>query len=306
MNNLAYALSTEYTHIFPEKNTIKILQKLPGVPQEYYEMPQSLEMSKSHEGRYVDETTYWNDYYENELFRYEWNNGYLEVKEMPSLHCAMCLKWFIKVIEEYLSVNPIASLIATDIGFKVHLKNKTAIRRPDLSIILNNNTNQPELKDRSYHGIYDICIEFLSDSKRKYIENDTVVKKHEYCQANIKEYYIIDSNRIHTAFYKLDSHGKFIPIISQDGIIKSTVLSGFQFREEDLYSFPDLKSLIDDPVYQSYIKKDFQEQKKKAEQEKQEKEEAIKQFEQERLLKEKALRENIRLKQLLLDKGIIV
>jgi hypothetical protein len=282
MSNLAYALSTEYTQVFPVSSNVQILQQIPVAPQEYYE--------QSDEGRYVDEATYWNDYYEAELFHYEWNNGYLEVKEMPTIQSAMVLQWFINLLEHFLEANPIAHLLIEDIAFKVNLPNKTAIRRPDLSIILHTNPYQPKPEDKSYAGIYDMCIEFLSDSKKKYIINDTVKKKGEYSQSSVKEYYIIDTMQQHTAFYKLDNRGRYVPIQPQNGVIKSTVLSGFQFRKEDIYLIPDQNSLIDDPVYKSFIKLDLQEQIKIAEKERMAKEDAVKIAENERMAKEDAVK----------------
>jgi hypothetical protein len=317
MSNLAYDLSTEYISIFPTKPNVQILQSLPIAPQEYDDL--------SHEGKYVDEATYWNDYYQDDSFHYEWNNGYLEVKEMPSINCALCTQWFINIVEQYLESNPIACLLIMDIGFKLKLSDKTTIRRPDASLILKSNPCQPKMSDLSYKGIYDVCIEFLSDSKKQYVRHDTVTKKQEYGQANVKEYYIIDVKRTNTAFYRLDSSGRYVPIQPQNGVIKSTQLPGFQFREEDIYLFPELKSLINDPVYQPYVKLDLQKKIQKAEIQRLAKEDAEKKAEiaekkakdaekkakdaekkaeLERLAKEEIVKENIRLIKLLQEKGI--
>jgi len=58
--------------------------------------------------------------------------------------------------------------------------------------------------DHSYTGTYDICIELLSTTKKKYITKDTVTRKREYSTANVSEYYIIDIDKQkHTVFYRL-------------------------------------------------------------------------------------------------------
>jgi flagellar biosynthesis GTPase FlhF len=123
-----------------------------------------------------------------------------------------------------------------------------------------------------------------------------------------------------------------------DGVISSTVLPGFQFRESDLYKSPELNSLIHDPVYKSYVRLDLQaaiqakekerqakerereakeKERQAKERERQAKEEAIQALEIERKAKEDALcekakaeqiiaqerKENQRLKQLLLEKA---
>jgi len=59
-------------------------------------------MPVSHEGKHVDESTYWDKYYADEMFRYEWNNGYLEVLEMATMDSGFCTRWFIKILEGML------------------------------------------------------------------------------------------------------------------------------------------------------------------------------------------------------------
>jgi hypothetical protein len=62
-------------------------------------------------------------------------------------------------------------------GFDLHLANKVTVRKPDLGIVLNNNPIALLPTDRSYHGIFDICIEALSDSSTAEVKRDTIVKQ---------------------------------------------------------------------------------------------------------------------------------
>ena len=39
----------------------------------------------------------------------------------------------------------------------------------------------------------------------------------------------------------------------KDGIIRSQVMPGFQFRLADLYRLPEPPAMIDDPVYQGFV-----------------------------------------------------
>jgi hypothetical protein len=48
--------------------------------------------------------------------------------------------------------------------------------------------------DRSYHGIFDLCIEAPSDSRPGEAERDKVTKKAEYLAAGVREYYIRPDN----------------------------------------------------------------------------------------------------------------
>jgi len=274
--------------------------------------------SRSKDGLRVDEITFWTAYYEDPDFRYEWNNGVLEEKPMASINECLCSTWFIMIITEFLKAKHINHIIVNDIGFKLNLPGNSVIRRPDHALILGNNVYKCDRDSRSYKGIYDICIESLSHSTQQFIDRDTVQKKREYCQGRVKEYYIIDQKEKYTAFYRLNRNGNYSKLNPKDNIIRSTVLKGFQFRIKDIYEQPDLKTLINDPVYQSFVALDLQqerkakeEERKAKENERKAKEEALMLVDQERKAKEEALAiaeqalmAKKKLEQKLKDKGI--
>lgn len=122
-------------------------------------------------------------------------------------------------------------------------------------------------EDRIYKGTFDLCVELLSDSTKKEVERDTVHKKQEYQQANIKEYYILHHTKTHRAFYRLGPGGIYQPIQStSEGVIQSTVLPGFQFREVDLYRRPKLFDLVNDKVYEHFVELEYQLERQRADQ----------------------------------------
>ncbi|MBF0450195.1 MAG: Uma2 family endonuclease [Candidatus Magnetomorum sp.] len=220
---------------------------------------------QSEEGLRVSEEDYWKHYYEHPDFRYEWNDGVLEVKAMGDFASYLLADWFIEIIKENIKTFKQARLIGLDIGFKLNLPDKKAsIRKPDLAVILASNPVQIEPDDRTYKGCFDIYIEFLSDSDKKVVEKDTVIKRLEYCQVGVKEYFILDRKNKETAFYRLNSKGKYVKIVPRNGIIQSKVLPNFQFRVKDLYAQPLLEDLIKDDVYKSYVLTNYQEQCKRA------------------------------------------
>ena len=107
--------------------------------------------------------------------------------------------------------------------------------------------------DRSYHGICDLCVESLSDSSREESERDTVVKKREYALVGVKEYYILDPDG-QMAFYRRNEAGAYEPLSADaDGVIRSSVLPGFQFRIADLYLMPPQEMMAEDPVYRHFV-----------------------------------------------------
>ena len=259
---------------------------------------------QSEDGKRVSEEEYWEIYYEDPEFKYEWVNGVLKEKGMPVVGTYKLKSWMEILISEFLKKYPIALFAVEDIGFKMTLKEMSSIRRPDFALILNKNSDHPQSTDRRYSGIYDLCVEYLSDSSKKYVENDTVHKKQEYEEAGVKEYYIIDINKKHTVFYALNDVGQtkgksnnkskskvnvpttYRKIEPINGVIHSNVLPGFKFRVNDIYEQPDFKDLIHDDVYKSYVLLDYQEQCKKAESEikaRERIEKEIKQLEQEKM-----------------------
>ena len=249
---------------------------------------------QSKNGKHVSEKTYWEVYYEDPDFKYEFNNGILEEKEMPTSLIDLISQWLEALLYYYLKYNNIARTVRNELGFKLILNNQTSIRKPDYAIILNSNPNQLKDQDRSYKGIYDICIEYLSETKTEYINRDTVDKKKEYSAGKVKEYYIIAKNKKSSAFYRLVKKNRkysYLAIRPQNGIIRSTVLPGFQFRIADLYKRPDIEELYKDEVYKSFVKVDYQIQCAKTELERKEKEQALIIAEQERKEKKQERKE---------------
>jgi len=208
--------------------------------------------------KYVTEQEYWNQYYEMKDVCYEWCNGQLEEKPMADLASFIMYTWFLLLLNEYFRTYPEGTIVGLEIGFKMSLPGKTSIRKPDLAFIHKSNPVQMQLNDRSYKGCFDMCIEFLSDSNQSAIDRDIVIKKAEYEQSAIKEYFILDRNHAYTAFYRLNNAGIYEEIEpDNDDVIKSTVLPHFQFRYSDLFSLPSNEQLRNDPVYMHYFQTDY-------------------------------------------------
>ncbi len=246
----------------------------------------------------VSEAEYWKTYYEHPDHSYEWNNGLLEEKPMPDFLSISLYQWFYRLLEEYLTVFPIGRIMILEMGFRLELgKKKVSIRKPDLAVILHSNLVEAQPLDRSFRGVCDLCIEFLSDSTPAEVERDTVHKKEEYAKAGVAEYYILDRLRKHTAFYFLNEQGVYERMKHQEpGVIHSRVLDRFAFRLEDLEKQVAFETLIEDPLYQPFLLKSFQQERQQKEQERQLKvkalareEKALAREEQERQQKEKAL-----------------
>jgi hypothetical protein len=95
------------------------------------------------------------------------------------------------------------------------------------------------------------------------------------------------------------------PLPRPDGVIRSSVLPGFQFRMRDLYDQPDPSHLIHDPVYMSYISPRVCAERQLVEWERQRAEQAEAQLQGERRRNEQERRRNELLANLLRLAGII-
>ncbi len=222
----------------------------------------------------VSENIYWEKYYAHGDKNYEWNNGYLEEKSVSDFATFLIYHWLVKLFGFYFETHRNGTLVNLEMGFRLDLAEKITIRKPDLGIITNSNPVQFSLRDRTYQGIFDLCIEALSDSSKKEVLRDTVTKKQEYAQAGVKEYFIIYDKEgdINTEmeFYHLDNKGVYQPIERIDGdLIQSQLFPGFQFRISDLYKRPEMQSMCNDPIYKDFVFPPYHQQKQRADSEEQ-------------------------------------
>ncbi|KPA13655.1 protein containing DUF820 [Candidatus Magnetomorum sp. HK-1] len=266
-----YLFDSPYTRSFPHKKSLH------------------LNTTNKYEGLRVSEEEYWLKYYEFDDVALEWNNGILEEKPVSDRESYDLYSWFLRLITQYSDVFKEGMLIGLEIGFKLKIGNKTTIRKPDLAFIHKDNPVQMSPQETTYKGCFDICFEFLSDSNTKAIERDTVVKKHEYEKYGVSEYYIFDRLGDETAFYYLNSKGKYKEIKpDRNGVIKSRVLKNFQFRLDDIYNRPVDKILANDSVYSEYVMVDYQKEYKRAEAERKKAEKSDRKAEAERKKAEKS------------------
>ncbi len=215
--------------------------------------PRRLPAAGSVDGLLVSEAVYWTTYYLESDHHYEWNNGRLEEKPVSDYETFLVYAWFGELVRHFLRTHPCAQLVGLEMGFRLPLPSGTVIRKPDFGVVRNDNP-QPLLPLAcSYHGVFDLCIEALSDQERSGIERDTVIKKAEYAAGGVPEYYILHKHPDHQAFYTRTAAGFYTPIAPQAGVICSRVLPGLQFRPTDLARRPDLETLRDDPVYAGFV-----------------------------------------------------
>ena len=208
---------------------------------------------RSDAGRRVSEQTYWETYYRHPDFHYEWSNGVLEQKPVSDFETYCIYAWLLRLLDSFLRARPIAKTVGLDMGFRLALPTGVVIRKPDLAVVRNDNPSPLLPKDESYRGVYDLCIEALSTSKPEHIRRDTVRKHREYAAGGVPEYFILHADPAYQAFLGRTDAGLYTPIPPRDGVIRSRVLPGFQFRLDDLLTQPSDEHLRDDPIYAGFV-----------------------------------------------------
>ena len=223
------------------------------------------------EGRRVSLEEYWEKWYENPYpdidVSYEWNNGILEAKPLANAPQVELGVWFLFLLAQYLYSRDIAQLINLETGFVLTMEDVTepsgirkAVRKPDIGIILNSNpVPWGRVDQRSFAGVCDGVVEFISDSSQIEVRRDTEEKRRDYALTGVQEYYILDPTGEHMHFFRLTSDRQYEEIQPDAaGVIRSQLLPGFQFRHSDLYKLTELEELALDEVYQGFVLPIFQ------------------------------------------------
>ncbi len=223
-----------------------------------------------HDGLSVTLEEYWTKWYANPYadkeVSYEWHNGRLEAKPLSTRAQLELYNWFFHLLLHYVESHPIASLLNLETGFILSIQDldnptgeRKEVRKPDIGVIRNDNPVEWEEGERVYKGSCDMCVESVSDSTRAAILRDTEAKKQSYAGSGVREYYILDPSEQYMHCYRLNAAGDYEEIEADDeGVIRSEVLPGFQFRWDDLIRKPAIRELILDEVYGGYILPEYQ------------------------------------------------
>ena len=118
--------------------------------------------------------------------------------------------------------------------FQMRLRARPSGREPDLLFIARGQLDK--LRNAYLDGPADLAVEIISpDSQTR----DRVDKFHEYEQAGVREYWLIDPARKQAEFYRLGSDGIYsAATIGEDGIFHSYVIEGLWLKVDWLWQDP--------------------------------------------------------------------
>jgi Uma2 family endonuclease len=126
------------------------------------------------------------------------------------------------LLSTYFELRPIGRVIRAPFVYRLPQLQRN--REPDLMVLLNSNTG--ELTDTYYSGAADIIVEIISKESSK---RDRGAKFDEYEQAGVREYWMFDSVRKTTAFYRLNAAAQFEPVeLNAQGEYETPLLPGLR------------------------------------------------------------------------------
>jgi Uma2 family endonuclease len=197
---------------------------------------------------------YMRSFYEHPESNYEFNDGTLEEKPTMATFDQNELKDFVTyLLTAYRSIHPDVIIVWDEIGFTLDLADKRQVRKPDIGIILPTNAISPLGEERIFGGIYDVCMELVSDSTRAEADRDLIIKLAEYEEAGVQEYWILSDRATQLLMYRL-VEGVYEQVGSGwDAVWESEVLEGFKLRPEHVLTPPKLEMLMVDEVYRGYV-----------------------------------------------------
>jgi Uma2 family endonuclease len=147
--------------------------------------------------------------------------------------------FLIHLIRGYLDENDLGRLSGA--RYQIRFGKLRRRRSPDLIFIANDRLDilQPTVCD----GAPDIIVEIVSPESQS---RDRREKYLEYEAASVKEYWIVDTLSRSFEMHLLGRNGKYSPIPQVEGIIQSTVLSGFFIRPIWFWQpqFPKVSALL--------------------------------------------------------------
>jgi Uma2 family endonuclease len=171
---------------------------------------------------------------------YEWVKGYLiKMSPVTMLHDFL-LRYLRNLLEAYLALNPIGIVLGD--RFLQRIERIGSKREPDLQVILH--TNPGKLTETAMMGAADICIEVVSSGSESTDFGDKYV---EYEQGGVQEYWIIDTIRHETRFYRLQPNQRYQSVMPDaDGYYRTPLLPRFALHIPTLWQdpLPDIFAVV--------------------------------------------------------------
>jgi Uma2 family endonuclease len=174
----------------------------------------------------------------------EWVNGEVIVFMPPYIVHQDIIGFLHALLAHYVQFFDLGKLLIAP--FEMLLLPGHVVREPDIAFITHNHLHR--VKEKRLEGAADLVVEVIS---KESVTRDRREKYHEYAQAGVQEYWIIDPRprQRKASFYQRTPQGEYTPLLpDDDGRIHSLVLDGFWLRQDWLWQEPYPR--LDDVLHQ--------------------------------------------------------
>jgi len=168
---------------------------------------------------------------EDDHFQYELLNGLLTRKPSLTIQHQRIVRKIAFSFEKFLEQKPAGEVFFAPLDVVLDEHNAP---QPDIFFVSKNKNYILDEEAQVVKGIPDIIIEILSPGS---IKKDRITKKKIYERCKVPEFWIVDpSYRSVEIFHLVEGHYELMDFIEETGIIKSTVLSGFELPLDKIFA----------------------------------------------------------------------
>lgn len=162
----------------------------------------------------------------------EWVDGEVILMSPVSTQHQLLVGFLAALIQLWVEDQQLGQVLTAPFQMKLALR--PSGREPDILFIARERAAL--LTDRYLDGGADLAIEVISPDSRTRDRRD---KYHEYEQAGVREYWVLDPSRSQAEFFRLNSHGVYERmLVDADGIFRSHVLAGLWLKIDWLWQEP--------------------------------------------------------------------
>jgi Uma2 family endonuclease len=140
------------------------------------------------------------------------------------------LVWLLRLIGDFVEERGLGNVYASRVAFRL---GETQGPEPDIAFV---RTDRLHIVERGHvKGAPDLAIEIVSPDS---VERDYLLKREQYRQAGVPEYWIVDEMQKGIAMLRRRSSGAYHMIKPIKGILHSQALPGFWLRPKWLWQVP--------------------------------------------------------------------
>jgi Uma2 family endonuclease len=162
----------------------------------------------------------------------EWVDGEVILMSPVSLAHQRLAAFLAALLQHFVEANDLGLVLTAP--FLMKLAVRPSGREPDVMFIARERLG--DLKNVYLDGPANLIIEIISPESRT---RDRKAKYHEYQQAGVREYWLVDPIRQHAKFYRLNDEGLYTVMpVGEDGILRSAVLVGLSLKVDWLWQAP--------------------------------------------------------------------